>query len=223
VRAPNDLGGMSGFGPIEIEADEPTFHHDWEGRTFAMEISARYLRAWNVDQARARRERMPRDEYLATSYYGIWLYSLERMLEERGVVTSEEVVARRSDPASTVTPAEGARVLEAGDVERVMADPRASRLDVAVPARFTVGDRVMTRSATGTGHTRLPRYVRGRRGVVTADHGVWIFADAAGRDLGFVPEHVYTIRFAATALWGDKANRLDTVYVDLWDDHLEPA
>jgi nitrile hydratase len=223
MRAPNDLGGTPGFGRIEIEADEPTFHHDWEGRTFAMEMAARFLRAWNIDQARARREWMSRDEYLATSYYGIWLYSLERMLEERGVLTAAEVAARRADPGSAVAAADGARVLRARDVEPMMSDPRASRLDAPVPARFAVGDAVLTRTATGDGHTRLPVYARARHGVVTADHGVWIFADAAGRDLGFVPGHVYTVRFAATELWGERANRRDTVYLDLWDDHLEAA
>ena len=61
------------------------------------------------------------------------------------------------------------------------------------------------------------------RGIVTADHGTWTFADAAGNDVGFVPQHVYSVRFEASELWGDEAKRGDAVHVDLWDDHLEPA
>jgi nitrile hydratase beta subunit len=223
VTSPADLGGMPGFGPVEIEPDEPPFHHEWERRVLAMYLATNYLGRWNIDQVRAMRERMPRAEYLATSYYGVWLYGLERLLADRGLVTPEEVAARRADPSSAAARATDARVLTASDVERVLSDPRASRLDDDVPARFAVGDRVTTRSSEPTGHTRLPRYARGRRGVVTADHGVWIFADAAGQDLGFVPQHVYAVRFAATELWGEGADPRHAVNVDLWDDHLGPA
>ena len=219
----HDLGGMRGFGLIEIEPDEPAFHHEWERRTFAITLAAGYLGLWNIDQSRAMREQMPRAEYVATSYYGVWLFGLERLLAARGLVTREEIVARRADPSAAVAPADAARALAAGEVERVLATRHASRLDVDVPARFTVGGRVVTRSTNPTRHTRLPRYALGRRGVVTDDHGVWIFADAAGSDLGFLPQHVYTVRFEASELWGAETKRHDAVYVDLWDDHLEPA
>jgi hypothetical protein len=32
----HDLGGMSGFGPVEVERDEPIFHERWEARAFAL-------------------------------------------------------------------------------------------------------------------------------------------------------------------------------------------
>jgi nitrile hydratase len=223
VNGAHDLGGMRGFGPIEIERDEPAFHHDWERRAFAITLASGYLGLWNLDQSRAMREQVPRGEYTATSYYEVWLFGLERLLDARGLVTREEIAAGRSEPSAAVAQASAARVLTAGDVEGVLARRRASRLDVDIQPCFAVGGRVMTRSADPTGHTRLPRYARGRRGVVTADHGVWIFADAAGNDLGFVPQHVYTVRFEASELWGDEAKRRDAVYVDLWDGHLEPA
>ena len=44
-----------------------------------------------------------------------------------------------------------------------------------------------------------------------------------GNDLGPDPQHVYNVRFEARELWGDGARAGDAVYVDLWDDHLEPA
>jgi nitrile hydratase beta subunit len=220
---PNDLGGVPGFGAVEIEAEEPAFHHEWERRAFAITLATNYFGLWNVDQNRAVREHMSRDRYVATSYYEIWLQGLEHLLNARGLVTREELAARRRDPSVAITPSAGIRVLAAGEVERTLSDPRASRLDVEVPAHFVVGQSVITRKSTPAGHTRLPQYARGRRGVVTADHGVWIFADAAGQDRGYVPEHVYTVRFTATELWGDAANACDTVYVDLWDDHLEVA
>src|SRR3972149_4073939 len=55
------------------------------------------------------------------------------------------------------------------------------------------------------GHARVPRYVRGRQGVVDRDHGVFIFPDTHALDLGKKPQHVYSVRFAARELWGPAA------------------
>lgn len=73
------------------------------------------------------------------------------------------------------------------------------------------------------GHTRLPRYARGRKGVVHRVHGVFVFADANAMGLGGQPQYLYSVRFPARALWGDEAGARDTLYLDLWDPHLDPA
>ena len=81
----------------------------------------------------------------------------------------------------------------------------------------------MTRLIQPVGHTRLPRYARGRLGVVTRDYGVWVLPDSSGNGLGPNPQHCYCVRFVARELWGDAASPGDSVHVDLWDDHLVPA
>ena len=219
----HDLGGMQGFGPVVIEPEEPPFHHPWERRAFAITLAAGYLSEWNIDQARAMRERLPPTEYLATSYYEVWLYGLERLLDARGLVLDEERAARRQDPTVPVARAGGRQVLAAHDVERVLGTARASRSRDDVEPHYRVGDLVLTRTINPVGHTRLPRYARGKRGLVTDDHGVWIFPDSMGNDLGPDPQHVYTVRFEARELWGGGAREGDAVYVDLWDDHLVPG
>ena len=219
----HDLGGMQGFGPVVIEPDEPPFHHEWELRAFAITLAAGYLGEWNIDQTRAMRERLPATEYLGTSYYELWLYGLERLLDARGLVLDEERSARRRDPTIPVARVDRVHALAASDVEGALGTARASRTDDEVAPRCRVGDRVVTRTINPLGHTRLPRYARGKRGMVTADHGVWIFPDSMGNDLGPDPQHVYTVRFEARELWGDEARAGDAVYVDLWDDHLEPG
>jgi nitrile hydratase len=94
-----------------------------------------------------------------------------------------------------------------------------------VPAAplFQVGQGVRARNLHPTGHTRLPRYVRGKLGAIDRDHGVYVFPDTNARFEGEKPQHVYSVRFAARELWGDQASARDSVYVDLWDDYLEPA
>ena len=115
-------------------------------------------------------------------------------------------------------------LLQAADVwKRVVWNRRAARLDDPVAPRFEPGDRVVTRNVHPLGHTRLPRYVRGRQGVIDRDHGVFIFPDTHALGLGKTPQHVYSVRFAARELWGPAAPAHDAVYVDLWDDYLDPA
>ena len=73
------------------------------------------------------------------------------------------------------------------------------------------------------GHTRLPRYVRAKSGTIDAIHGVFVFPDTNARFKGENPQYLYSVRFTARELWGEQTTPQDCVYVDLWDDYLEPA
>jgi nitrile hydratase beta subunit len=223
VNGAHDLGGMHGFGPVEIERDEPVFHHAWERRAFALNLAAGFLGKWNIDMSRYAREQMPPAEYLATSYYEHWLYGLVKLLHETGLARGEELEARLAGRTDATAPVAGLRVLRAKDVEPALRKAGASRVEKELPARFRVGDRVLTRNIHPLGHTRLPRYARGRRGVVAQDHDVWVFPDASGIGQGDKPQHLYSVRFEARELWGPEASPRDTVYIDLWDDHMDPA
>ena len=84
-----------------------------------------------------------------------------------------------------------------------------------------VGDKVLTSNCQPVGHTRLPRYARGRRGVIDRDHGVFTFADTNAMKRDKKPQHLYSVRFSATEIWGSDASSIDSIYLDLWDDYLE--
>ena len=89
--------------------------------------------------------------------------------------------------------------------------------------RYKVGDVVTAKNINPIGHTRMPRYVRGRRGVIDRDHGVFVFADSNAMTREKKPQHLYSVRFTASELWGESASSIDSAYLDLWDDHLAPA
>jgi len=220
----HDMGGMHGMGAIVREENEPVFHHEWERRAFGLTLAAAFLGEWNIDMGRHSRERMPSARYLAASYYEKWLYGLELLLVERGLVTREEIVARETTRAGVGPPRviKERKVLRAEDVERALTTPRGFRLSDEIPPRFRQGDRVVARNNHPAGHTRLPRYARGKRGVIHRDHGVFIFADANAMGLGKKPQHLYSVCFAATELWGPSASPRDSINIDLWDDHLDP-
>ena len=115
------------------------------------------------------------------------------------------------------------RVLRARDVGKVLSEGGSARRSQGAPRRFKPGDRVLARNIHPLGHTRLPRYARGKRGVIERDHGVFVFPDTNGMGLGEKPQHCYSVRFTLRELWGPGASRRDSVHIDLWDDHLEPV
>jgi nitrile hydratase len=115
------------------------------------------------------------------------------------------------------------KALQAKDVEHTLQHSRGARVDEDVAAKFKPGDRVLTRNLHPIGHTRLPRYARARQGTITCDYGVFIFPDTHSRGEGVKAQHLYSVRFSARELWGPEAREADGVYLDLWDDYLDPA
>jgi nitrile hydratase subunit beta len=218
VNGVHDMGGMHGFGPVTPEPGEPVFHAGWEGRVLAMSLAMRATGEWGVDESRFAQEREPPAAYLAESYYERWLAGLERLLLERGLVSEDELEAGRS-----LTP--GKPVAGRLDAEDVAAQRggASSRREPSHPARFAVGDRVRARNIHPSGHTRLPRYVRGHAGTVTRLHGFHVFPDASAHGLGDDPQWLYVVVFDATELWGADAQSPSAVSVDAFEPYLEPA
>jgi nitrile hydratase len=214
----HDMGGMHGFGPVEYQGDEPVFHEPWEGRVYALTRAMGAWGKWNIDASRHSRELIPPAEYLRMSYYEKWRAGLIRLLIEHGLVTQAELDSGK--PASGSPKATPALSLE--QVAAFTARRTFSR-DVPAPARFATGQRVRVRNLHPTGHTRLPRYARGKLGTVERDHGVFVFPDTNAHFQGENPQRLYSVRFAARELWGEEASPRDTVYIDMWDDYLEPA
>jgi nitrile hydratase subunit beta len=114
-------------------------------------------------------------------------------------------------------------VLTKEKVAGLVATGGSCRVDADLPAKFAAGDRILVRNINPSHHTRLPRYVRGRRGVVEHDHGVFVFPDTSAHGEGEKPQHVYSVRFSAQELWGPEASSKDHLYIDLWDDYMERA
>jgi nitrile hydratase subunit beta len=225
MNGAHDLGGMHGFGPVALEPDEPVFHAEWERRTFALSHAMSVRGKWNLDAIRFAREQMPPAEYLATTYYEHCLWGLEALLDRHGFLARAELDrrVREGDPPAAPPSAPDPAALRPDGVTRYLRNRRAARLDEPVPPKFKVGEQIVARNLNPAGHTRIPRYVRGRRGVIDRDHGVFIFPDTHAAGLGRKPQHVYSVRFAARELWGADGHPRDAVYVDLWDDYLDPA
>lgn len=213
----HDMGGMHGFGPVTPEANEPVFHAPWEGRVLALRRAVGAWRRWNIDAGRQTIETLPPAEYLRLSYYEKWFESTIKLVLGAGLVTQRELETGRRDPAVPVAtpPLTADKVLPA-----IMAGAPTLRETSATP-RFAAGQAVRARDINPVGHTRLPRYVRGRRGTIECDHGAHVFPDSNARFEGENPQYLYTVRFEARELWGEAANPADAVYLDLWESYLD--
>jgi nitrile hydratase len=225
VNGVHDVGGMHGFGPIRREEVASPFHEPWEGRVHAMMQAMLRQRVFNLDEMRRTIESIPPAQYLASSYFERWLAALRMLLVEKGVLAASEVDTlfrqfereperlqrqeRRDNPALADT------ILKAS---RYPPPPPHE----AAP-RFRPGDRVVAKNRHLKEHTRLPRYVRDKEGVIHRVHGVYTLPDTNAHGLGANPEPVYAVRFAARELWGDAAAPNQHLYIDLWESYLEPV
>ena len=216
----HDMGGMHGLGPIQYEPNEPVFHAEWEGAGAGH--GARDGRLAEMESRRV----SPPDR--ADSSSGISAHELLRKMvhrchrafaskwsdRPRRARQAESPLAGSSKAVPALAPAQVPSMLRSGAL--------ASRAAHVAP-RFHAGQTIRTRNINPPGHTRLPRYARAKRGTVERDHGVYVFPDTTAHFAGEKPQHVYSVRFTARELWGEQASSRDSVYLDLWDDYLEPA
>lgn len=219
MNGPHDLGGQHGFGPVAPEPNEPYFHGDWEKRALGVTLSCGAFGAWTIDESRHARENIPPATYLSASYYEIWIRALETLLERHGFVSAEELSTGRMLEKGAVPK----RVLTADMVPAVLAKGGPCDRPVATPPRFAAGARVRTRNFNPTTHTRLPRYARGKVGVVEAVQGSFVFPDDNAHGRGENPEWVYTVVFDGGEIWGEDAADGLTVSIDAWESYLEPV
>jgi nitrile hydratase subunit beta len=216
----HDMGGMQDMGPLQYEKGEPVFHAPWESRVLAMALATFAWRKWNLDAFRHTREVLPPEDYLRLSYYEQWFLGLRDLLVRRDLLTTAEIDS--GVPASGS--AKETPPLTADKVNPVALSTRIhAQRDLPVSPRFKVGEQVRARNINPVGHTRLPRYARGKVGTIHRDHGVFVFPDTRAHFLGDKPQHVYSVRFAARELWGAQASEKDCVYLDMWDDYLDAA
>lgn len=206
MNGAHDLGGLMGFGPVIVEQDEPNFHAEWEKRVFAASMLGLGDDALGrVDMFRHAIERMGAVNYLKTTYYEHWLHALETLAEERGL----------ADMPTKEAP------ITADVVEGAVKAGAPSHRDNDWQPKYAVGDKVRTKNLNPQGHTRIPRYARGRVGTIEMLHGNHVYPDTIAHDLGEDPQPLYSVRFSAQELWGEDAPGRDALCVDLWENYLE--
>ncbi len=220
----HDLGGMHGFGPVEREENEPVFHADWERLVRAMSAATRANKIYHLDEFRYAVERTEPAFYLESSYYERWLDGLCRLLEEKGVVSAAELERRQAFfEANPEAPATAVIEGPLPEPNMPFVDRSAySEVPTTTPPKFGPGDQIVTRHFSPRGHTRLPRYARGKAGTIERVHGTFIFPDDNAAGLGEHPQVCYSVRFDGRELWGEDSEPNQIVYLDCFESYLLP-
>ena len=224
----HDVGGKHGLGPIVPEANEPPFHAPWEGRMHGIAVTCQVSGVNTTPEQRATIENMPHWLYLATSYYEKWLWCYEKILAQKGIVTTAEIdrrVAEQKAPPMPAHPKESADPSDyAKKVRTIIYEGTPHDRPTDRKPKFKVGDKVRAKVIHPTRHTRIPGFVRGKFGTIEVHHGAHCHHEALAEGRGEVPVHLYAVEFAAPELWGpDAESKSDVIYVDLFEDYLEPA
>ena len=207
MNSVHDLGGMDGFGPVDVEANEPVFHYPWERLVFGLVSAMSAQRLTNTHAFRHAIERMDPAHYLGSPYYEHWLTGLATLLVEKGVATHADLEAKAGGRVPLSQP--------------VRPGPIVASVPSAAAPRFSVGSIVVVRNAHPLGHTRCPRYVRGKRGVVARVDGLFPLPDVAAHTSERCEQYAYNVRFDGRELWGNTADSATVVSVDLWESYLE--
>ena len=213
----HDLGGMAGFGKVDHEKvdhekvdhedDEPVFHEPWHATAFALLIAGTGpMRNHNSDEYRHSIERMAPSHYLGVHYYERVLTGITTLLVEKGKLSLEDLESR----------AGGAFPLSNPIAREPMVD-----LKPQSEARFRVGERIRVLDIHPAGHTRVPRFVRGKTGMILRVAPAFSFPDASAHGGELRKEHTYHVEFESKDLWGDPDSDNESVIVDLWDSYLE--
>lgn len=90
-RAVHDRGGWPTDAPIDRSEHELA---DWEVLMDSLVGALGQEGVMNVDELRRGIEGMPPNEYETAAYYERWLYSVEAILTEKGVLAPGELDAR---------------------------------------------------------------------------------------------------------------------------------
>ncbi|MEE3259388.1 MAG: nitrile hydratase subunit beta [Candidatus Latescibacterota bacterium] len=210
----HDMGGMHGFGPLEIEDDEALFHGEWEGRVLGM---ARLTPVHIPGGMRNAIEQLDPAEYLRSSYYEKWLHARIEGCIAAGAITREEFDATLAYYSEHPE----AEIPQAQSGEKPVAAERPAATPPVPSPTFAVGDRVRARQVHPRGHTRLPRYIRGKVGEVVQVYRPQGFQDAEPLDDTVGPQPVYAVRFAGGEVWGESAEPNSCVLMDMWESYLE--
>jgi nitrile hydratase len=215
----HDLGGMDGLTIPERDQGR-ILKEEWERQIWglALGVWAKPLPGYR-GATRADIERIPPERYLSMPYYAKWLWAEEVSLLRSGLVTRDELA--KPDGATTMPDLGNFVPATPAEVSAFLASDASSEIPAKVPARFAVGEKVIVNNEHPKGHTRMPRYLRGRRGTIYRHHGVHGFQDDVTEDVG--QQHLYTVKFTGPDLWGSRAHPKDVIYAELWDYHLQPA
>jgi len=204
----HNLGGMQGFGPVWATAEGTAFYTEDERRVFRLMMGLMAGGWCDTDGFRDAVESLPVPTYARECFPVNYFLGMEKQLAERGLIQPGDLEAWMKGEKPAGRP---------DKPPPIMAPGRES----PEPARFKVGDRVKIGTIDRQGHNRLPNYLRGQIGTITAERGLVDFPDALAAREGRRPQPVYTVEFLAREVWGNPDAGDDRISAEIFQAYIE--
>ena len=219
MNSVHDLGGMDGF-RVPVRDEGFALREEWERITWGMLLATFGTPGLPAGNRRFI-ENLPPARYLTMPYYARFLDARTKSFLDLGLVTQQEL----DNPDGPVSKPNlsGFTPRTPEQVVRFLRQEHSGQVNVAAPAAFAVGDEVVVKNDHPAGHTRVPRYVRGHRGIIQRAHGVHVFEDDVAPGTRVGPQHLYTVAFTGPELGGSRGHARDQLHVELWEIHLARA
>jgi nitrile hydratase beta subunit len=230
MHGPHDVGGRDGLGPIAEEflaPGIPDWRYPFEGRMHAVTAMAIAKGAFNLDEQRHGIELMKWSDYLDSTYYAHWLFSVEKLLNDKGYISHEEIDARMRElgtPSMTPHPQKPESLSPfAEQMIDVLWKGTPHDLPTTTPPAFEVGDAVAVRNINTATHNRLPGYLNRAKGVIAKQYGAFHDPAASAHKQVDEAHQLYMVKFISKDLWGDEVSEDFDLYADLFEGYLEPV
>ena len=204
----HNMGGMQGFGPAWTTDEGTAFYTEDERRVFRLMMGLMAGGWCDTDGFRDAVEGLPARTYARECFPTNYFLGMEKQLAERGLIRPGDLEAWMKGEKPTGRSAQPPQIVP-------------SESEPPEPSRFRVGDRVKIGSVDRRGHNRLPNYLRGQIGTITAERGLVDFPDALAAREGRRPQPVYTVEFLAREVWGDSAAGDDRLSAEIFQAYIE--
>jgi nitrile hydratase beta subunit len=238
------LGGLENLGPVNLETK--VFVSEWEKRIFGIhtammaesvhldkalpkypidQVPTTFKEKWTWAHLRTGAEGMQPFEYFKYRYYEKWLMGISQLFVDRGYIAAEELAKLtehyRAQPDAPLPDQPNPALKE--QINRYLNRGDSGLRTLAVPPRFNVGDAVYVGDPEAAEHSRLPGFLRNKRGVVAEVYpDAFEYFVSTGPDGLEGPQHVYCVSFDAADIWGAEKSEPNTViYADLFDTYLK--
>lgn len=246
MKLQHTLGGLENLGPVNVETR--VFVQEWEKRIFGIhtvmmaesahlsdatpkypvaDLPTTFKDTWTWASLRTGAEGMQPFEYFKFRYYEKWLMGISQFFVDKGYISAVELQKAsehyRAAPDAPLPDRPNQPVkqqivdyLTRGD-SGLRPTPHASL--------FAEGQTVDVADPPAVDHTRLPGYLRTKRGTISKLYpGAYNYFVSTGPDGIGSPMPVYQVAFESTDIWGDQLCEANTtIYADLYEVYLQAA
>lgn len=246
MKLQHSLGGLQGLGPVDLQKN--VFVQEWEKRIFGIHtvmmalsshlsvslpkypigsVPTKFKDIWTWADLRRGAESMQPFEYFQYRYYEKWLGGISGFFIEKGYITSNELEEKTefylregnynfAPMPSIEEPAIDEQVL------RYLLEGDSGQRPASTQPRFNAGDEVLIDDPACSEHTRLPGYLRNKKGVIDLVYPDCYAYFPGPSDRLDTAQISYSVKFNASDIWGpDKSEPGAVIYADLFECYLK--